>query len=904
MELERSALSGSGHSWDTALGLARACQLTYGRDLESVRRVIVERWGFDDCVPFNVENVEGYVAWDTDAVVVAFRGTTSIGDWLTNLDLLSTNRTYGAVHSGFHEAYTAVRDPIVAALQDADAHNKFVWLTGHSLGGALATVALAELHEELSEAGLCTFGQPRTVDDQAAHYIRNQVHAPVVRYVNDEDLVARVPPGYVHVGTEIRFDADGEPEEREWVLEALSLPADSQAMDIEEFWQLQEELREIRQIVSEKAENVAIPGSMLDTSIEGFIPGIADHRISEYVRLVQIQSRRLARAEARIDALLEKSVQRPFLLPPDVAIAPETAMKNGDEDQGTIARTGNTRAGGTMGPQSIPVLLKVRDPQWQAPEGIQVQSRLGTVISASISAEQVRLLQLDDEVLSIDSSRKGGVFELAQSKAFLRADQIATPPIDERGDAALIGIIDSGIDVLHEAFLDAGGNTRIRYIWDQRTETADASPHVRNAAFTQTYGTLYDQADIQAMVVQAGPVPPNLRDPRVHGTHVASIAAGRAVGPFSGGIAPEAGLIVVIPSFDTSAGSPVSLGYSVSHVDALAFVQAAAQELELPVAVNVSLGMNAGAHDGSSMLEAAFDSFTDQGRDPGIVLVKSAGNERGHGGHARADVAVGMVTDITWESDAVPRADDYFEFWFHAFDDIEFTLEAPSGNVSATVSSLQPTDTVDLGGNTCRLILTQNHNDNGDNLLTLVIEADTQPIQVGTWKLRMHGLGTMGDGVVHGWVERDRARAVTFHTGDNDEMTLSIPGTAKHVITVAACGSQLPLQLTQSSSYGLTRDDRPKPDISAPGNGIVAALAAQADHQAVTGMTGTSMAAPHVTGSIALVLSKLHKDPAKAQVNANQITTGLIKSAKNFTGQHNKGAGYGVLDTLDFFNRF
>ena len=424
-------------------------------------------------------------------------------------------------------------------------------------------------------------------------------------------------------------------------------------------------------------------------------------------------------------------------------------------------------------------------------------------------------------------------------------------------------------------------------------------------SFSQSYGTLYVQSEIQDMI-DHGIAPRALRDTQLHGTHVASIAAGRAVGAFAGGIAPEARLIVVIPNMTTAPGDPPSLGYSNSHVDALSFIQSAAAKEGLPVAVNVSLGMNAGAHDGSSTLEAAFDAFTGMGRLPGVVLVKSAGNERGHKGHARADVPQNGFADITWESGQAFRDEDYIEVWFNAFDDIELTLLDPAGNASAAVSAANPEVETTLNGNFCRLRLTLNHRDNGDNLLVISIEPDGSAIQAGLWTLRLLGKTILspGAGVVHAWGERQRGRAVAVNSGDNDEMTLSIPGTANHVITVAACGSAMPLMLTGSSSWGLTRDRRPKPDLVAPGTDVVAALANTSDPQATTAMTGTSMAAPHVTGSIALVLSKRHKDAGKPQVNAVQVRRELIASAQNFTGVHNKGVGYGALDTLAFFNRF
>jgi hypothetical protein len=355
-----------------------------------------------------------------------------------------------------------------------------------------------------------------------------------------------------------------------------------------------------------------------------------------------------------------------------------------------------------------------------------------------------------------------------------------------------------------------------------------------------------------------------------------------------------------------------SLGYSVSHVDALDFLKRVSQggtkvlNDSLPIAVNVSLGMNAGAHDGSSTLEAAFDAITNGGRDPGYVIVKSAGNERGHDGHVREQVFAGLIP-ITWQAQdndrhhpfRSSRMQDYIEAWYESLDELEFTLVDPDGRQTGVASPASPTVEASLGGNLCNLELTELHPDNGANRLVITITRQEADIQVGEWTLRVHGkLIRSRNALIDLWVERDENRAVAFDNGGND-FTLSIPGTARTVITVGACHSQPPLELVESSSFGLTRDERPKPDLCAPGNGIVAAQAGT--QVAAIANTGTSMAAPHVTGALALVLSKRHKS-GQPQYNARQLQAELIRTVKNFSHVHHKGFGYGVLDAEKLFN--
>lgn len=610
---------------------------------------------------------------------------------------------------------------------------------------------------------------------RAAQLFRQRYQGHFHRFVNDDDIVPGVPPGYRHAGRLFWFDAHGRFQAFDADTEALDAGSQPDELSAQEFHKLQTRIHELKE-ATDKSIDAGPPGlegekslealaadrqAVFDASVEGLLPSVRDHGIERYITQIRRQIVRPVAVDEAISQAISESRAESFALERGDAIGLESLSP-----RSKLA---------TM--TTVPVLLRVRDPAWKAPPGVVVQSRLGNIVSASAPLEVLDELRSDKGILAIDSSREGGILELTTSKAFVHATAVHQPPIDEKGDSAIVGIIDSGVDVLHEAFLDEAGKTRILFVWDQRSASGDAPSSVNAAAFSQSYGTLYVQSEIQDMIAHSM-APAALRDPALHGTHVTSIAAGRAVGAFAGGLAPEAKLIVVIPNMTTAPGDPPSLGYSNSHVDALSFIQC--------------------------------------------------------------------------------------------------------------------------------LRLTLNHRDNSDNLLVITIEPDGSSIQGGLWTLRLLGKTILspGAGVVHAWVERHRSRALVFDSGDNDEMTLSIPGTANHVITVGACGSAMPLQLTTSSSWGLTRDRRPKPDLVAPGTDVVAARANTSAHQATTAMTGTSMAAPHVTGSIALVLSKRHKDGGKPQVNAVQIRKELVASAQNFTGVHNKGVGYGALDSLAFFNRF
>lgn len=295
-------------------------------------------------------------------------------------------------------------------------------------------------------------------------------------------------------------------------------------------------------------------------------------------------------------------------------------------------------------------------------------------------------------------------------------------------------------------------------------------------------------------------------------------------------------------------------------------------------------------------LKAAFDGITGGGRDPGCVIVKSAGNERSHAGHAKVQGFQGGTADIRWTSSARFRSQDYFETWFNFLDDFAFHVTDPAGRISPLVSFTDPEVNADLGGNALRMELTQLHPDNGDHRLTVTIAAAPNMIQPGEWRLDIVGNRVHSQtGKVHIWVERAIARAIRFATQD-PQMTLSIPGTARTVICVGAGTAEQPYRLTDSSSRGPTRTHQLKPELCAPGFEIRSAASFAADLSATTVKTGTWMAAPHVTGALAVVLS--HRQKAGGPLpNAVQLRAALINAIPGTAGRHNVGAGYGMLDT-------
>jgi hypothetical protein len=113
----------------------------------------------------------GYVVTADDTAVIVFRGTDDVPDWFANLDGRSTLVEQGSIHTGFYDAYHALKAQVMKLLEKAKA--KHIWITGHSLGGAVALVCAYDLmvNEHRDIDGIMTFGQPMVADPALARHL-------------------------------------------------------------------------------------------------------------------------------------------------------------------------------------------------------------------------------------------------------------------------------------------------------------------------------------------------------------------------------------------------------------------------------------------------------------------------------------------------------------------------------------------------------------------------------------------------------------------------------------------------------------------------------------------------------------------------------------------------------------
>ena len=194
--------------------LGNACQLAAAADLVYASGAIIERmaideWGMRSVSFHDVSGTQAFVAANDELVLVSFRGTEpdQLTDWITDARVeLVAGPLGGRVHAGFYDALSHVWQQVTNRVHELTGDGRRrLWVTGHSLGAALATLATARwLDTGRQVQGLATFGQPRTGDELFARNFNFAFKPYAYRIVNHNDLVTRVPPqafGYSHTGT-------------------------------------------------------------------------------------------------------------------------------------------------------------------------------------------------------------------------------------------------------------------------------------------------------------------------------------------------------------------------------------------------------------------------------------------------------------------------------------------------------------------------------------------------------------------------------------------------------------------------------------------------------------------------------------------------------------------------------
>ncbi|MCS6785333.1 MAG: S8 family serine peptidase, partial [Candidatus Caldarchaeum sp.] len=332
--------------------------------------------------------------------------------------------------------------------------------------------------------------------------------------------------------------------------------------------------------------------------------------------------------------------------------------------------------------------------------------------------------------------------------------------VDGRG--VLIAIIDTGVDYSHPAFKSPNGTSRILYIWDQ---TIDGKPPAQFG-----YGYECDGGEIRL-----GTCPQ--RDTVGHGTVVASIAAGSAYGGWSlRGVAPGAELVVV------KSGGPACGGRrwffdEKQLLDGIAYAVQKSTELNRRLVVVLALGTDIGAHDGSAPLEKALDKWAEQG----IFFVVAAGNSANDSRHAEGMLVPETPVTLRW---TVPSETTSVSISF-------VTHHRNRFNVGISTPTGTKIDIPFNGSKTAEGVTAGLSETKTGALREVLVDVSADLLEPGLWSLVIRPV-EVADGKWHAWIQSDtcddesESFVPSLEYQITPASTVTIPGTAKKVLTVGA----------------------------------------------------------------------------------------------------------------------
>ena len=446
------------------------------------------------------------------------------------------------------------------------------------------------------------------------------------------------------------------------------------------------------------------------------------------------------------------------------------------------------------------------------------------------------------------------------------------------GRGVITAVIDSGIDYYHGDFRDREGNSRILELWDQDRAAVYSREQINEAL----------RAGSREAAFQLVPS----RDVSGHGTAVAGIAAGNGLegnGTYRGA-AYESDLLIV----KLGAPKPDSFPRTTELMRALDFVVRRAVYYQKPVAVNLSFGNTYGSHDGTSLLETYLDAAAEMGR---TVIVAGSGNEGSSRGHTSGILKNGESRIIELSVDEYERGFGV-HLWKLYIDDFFVELISPSGRSSGPVSPVLGSQRLAFPGTTALLYYGEpSPYSTAQEIYFDFIPSDTY-VESGIWKFRLIPQRIV-DGSFDLWLPSEsalnRSTQFLFPTPDT---TLTIPSTSSSVMTVGAYDDA-----TQSyadfSGRGFTRlGHMVKPDLVAPGVNIVTSRAGGG----YAAVTGTSFAAPFVTGSAGLLMEWGIVDGNDPYLYGEKVKAYLRRGARQMPGFEvfpNPQVGYGALCVED-----
>lgn len=458
------------------------------------------------------------------------------------------------------------------------------------------------------------------------------------------------------------------------------------------------------------------------------------------------------------------------------------------------------------------------------------------------------------------------------------------PSLDLYGQDILIGVVDTGIDFSHEAFINADNTTRIYSIWDQTIQDGQGPEWFE-------YGNEFTREEINAALADEEPLSLiTTRDDNGHGTFMAGVAAGNEIPDkdFSG-VAPLSELVVVkckeaknsYREFYRVPGNAPC--YQENDIMCgILYVLYTARKLGKQVAIFVGMGTNLGNHDGETPLCSMIDYYN---MFPGVCIVTCVGNE----GTARHHY---YITKDYEEIDInVEKSTQGFvcELWWKTPGSLQFDVVAPGGNtlgITRAAASVRKRKIFIVENTWLEVIGGEVQEQTRDQVIMFRFENSKS----GVWKIRVYT--TEQDVKYHMWLPiNDFLSAETYFSRPDPDITICEPGNSRRAITISAYNS-VNEAFYFEASRGFTPNGIIKPDVTAPGVDVYGPLPKGNFGR----MTGTSVAAAVATGITALFMQEY----SGYMISGNSVRELLIRGAERRGEEYpSREWGYGTIDAYE-----
>lgn len=523
-------------------------------------------------------------------------------------------------------------------------------------------------------------------------------------------------------------------------------------------------------------------------------------------------------------------------------------------------------------------------------ESLQTEYLLpGYAIMTADRGEIERLTNLPEiDFIEKPKTLYEGEISISQGKTASCIQEVTGRDPFLRGQGCLVGIPDSGIAYKDRAFLNAEGRSRICCLWDQ-TLTPDSEK-----GFAPPNGFYHGvEFDREQLDESLGSGEQLTFDRSGHGTGVAAIAAGEE------GVAPEAEMLIV--KLGSGSGAEGS-SRTTELMRAVAWMIRKAQELGKPLALNISYGSTYGSHDGTSLLETFLDTAAESYK---TVICVGSGNEGASAGHTQVFLTGVKRVECNIASYQISCN---IAVWKNYGDSFRMELISPGGERSEIPLDEARRREVTLDGT--KVLFYCGEPAPYSKVQEYYFDFQGNPyISTGIWTFVLTPVR-----IIQGTISFYLPSAEAVNRGTNfflptPSVTMTIPSTAQKVITVGAyntvyneyadfSGRGYPIGETASEEGKFYYEQQMKPDICAPGTDILV----PDGRGSYVVVSGTSFAAPFVTGSSTLMMEWGIVRGNDPYLYGEKVKAYLIKGAKQLPGYGkgiNEMTGWGALCVAD-----